>query len=218
MKRTERHHLKEDEIAHGLSWFFEFFKAWRREIFLAAGALALAALIFAGLTLVRAHALSVQSRVVGEVGDLADLVAEKPEKLADLEKLAGEKRYGRRAGLELARYWAERGDWAKAEAALGRLPGSAKDLLYYQAEDLKAQLALGKKDYDRAIGIYEAMRDEKPKVYPLDAVLFHLAECYELKGDTAEALTIYKKLQEGYTQSYYGYEASLKATRLGAPR
>ena len=58
------------------------------------------------------------------------------------------------------------------------------------------------------------MADEKPKVYPLDAILFHLAESHELKGDTAAAIELYKKLQTDFSQSYFGYEASLKAGKL----
>lgn len=215
MKRTERHHLKEDEMAHGLSWLVEFSKKYRREILVAAGALAFAAAVFGALVLVRSHSRSVQSRAIGEVGDLAAEVIQKPEKLTDLEKLAVKGPASRLANLELARYWAERGDWAKAESYLGRIADGRKDLLHYQAEDLRAQVACGQKDFDRAIAIYKRIGDEKPKVYPLDAALFHLAESHELKGETKEALELYKKLQGEYAQSYYGYEASLKVGRLG---
>jgi len=215
MKRTERHHLQEDGMAHGLSWLVEFTKKYSREITIIAGALVFAAAVFGALVLVRSHNRSVLSRIIGDVGDLAAEVAQKPEKLPELEKLAGGGRTARLANLELAKYWTERSDWAKAETYLGRVAGSPKDLLYYQTENLKAQVAIGKKEFDKAIAIYEKIRDEKPRVYPLDAVLFHLAESHELKGETKEALDIYKKLQEEYTQSYYGYEASLKAGRLG---
>ena len=119
--------------------------------------------------MVRAHGRSVQSRAIGEVGDLAAAAVEKPEKLAELEKLAAKGRTARLANLELARYWAERGDWAKAESFAGRIPDGRKDLLHYQAEDLKAQIALGQKDFDKAIAIYKKAVDEKPKVYPIDA-------------------------------------------------
>jgi tetratricopeptide (TPR) repeat protein len=215
MKRTERHHLQEDGMAHGLNWLVEFAKQYSREIYIVAGALVFAAVVFGALVLVRSHGRSVQSRAIGEVRAAAAEAAQKPEKLADLEKLAGERRTSRLANLELAKYHAQRGDWAKAESSLGRISGAQKDLLYYQTEDLRAQVALGKKEFDKAIAIYKKASEEKPKVYPLDALLFHLAESHELKGETKEALEIYKKLQETYSQSYYGYEASLKAGRLG---
>jgi tetratricopeptide (TPR) repeat protein len=215
MKRTERHHLQEDQMAHGLNWLIDYAKKWKREFTIVAGALAFAAVVFVALVLVRSHARSVQSGIIGLVGDVAAEAALKPEKLAELEKLAGQRRTARLANLELAKYWVERSDWAKAESTLGRIAGSPKDLLYYQAEDIKARVALGRKDFDKAIAIYQKISDEKPKVYPLDAVLFRLAESRELKGETKEALAIYKRLQAEYPQSYYGYEASLKAGRLG---
>jgi tetratricopeptide (TPR) repeat protein len=202
-------------MAHGLNWLVESAKQYSREITIVAGALVFAAVVFGALVLVRSHGRSVQSRAIGEVGAAAAEAAQRPEKLADLEKLAGERRTSRLANMELAKYHAQRGDWTKAESFLGHISGAQKDLLYYQTEDLKAQVALGKKEFDKAIAIYKKASEEKPKVYPLDALLFHLAESHELKGETKEALDIYKKLQETYSQSYYGYEASLKAGRLG---
>ncbi len=214
MKRTERHHLKEDEMAEGVSWLVGFFQKYRREILLVAGAIAVAALVFVGLLAVRAHSRNARSEAVGRVAALAAEAATDPAKLADLEKLAAKGRTARSASLELARLWAEKSDWAKADAALARIPASPKDLLHYQAEDLKGQIALARKDYDRAIAIYKKTIDEKPAVYPLDAALFRLAESHELKGETAAAIDLYKKLQTDHPQSYFGYEASLKVGKL----
>jgi tetratricopeptide (TPR) repeat protein len=217
MKRTERHHLKEDQMAHGVNWLVEFFQNYQREVYIVAAAVVFAAIVLSGLLVVRSHARSVRSQAIGEVGALAAEVSQKPEKLADLEKLAAKGRTARPATLELAKYWAEKGDWAKASSYLAEFPAGPKDLLYYQSEDLKAQVALAKKDFDAAIAIYKKMTDEKPKVYPLDAALFHLAESRELKGETAAAIELYKKLQADYgQQSYYGYEASLKVSKLEA--
>jgi len=41
-----------------------------------------------------------------------------------------------------------------------------------------------------------------------------LAEAYEMGGHKKEALELYTKLQSEYSQTYYGYEASMKASRL----
>ena len=218
MKRAERHHLKEEGIAVGMGKVVLFVRTYQREIMIVAGALAFVAVVIGALALVRAHGRSVQSRAIGEVADLAAAAVENPEKLADLEKLAAVGRTARLAHLELARYWAERGDWAKAGSFAERIADGRKDLLHYQAEDLKAQIALGRKDFDAAVAIYKKAVDEKPEAYPVDALLFRLAESHELKGETAAALEIYKKLQEEYAQSYFGYEASLKAGRLGQLR
>ena len=218
MKRTERHHLKEDGMVRGMSLAAEFFKTYRKEFLMAAGALALAALVFVALSLVRSHSQSVHSRVVGDVAELVSGLEAKPENLAELEKLAGKGRYTRLANLELAKHWFEKGDMAKAEAFLARIPAGRKDLLHYQIEDFRAQLFIRQKEFDKAIAVYGKMMDEKPETYPLDAVLFHLAQAHELKGESKEALDLYKKLQEEYAQTYYGYEASLKASRLELAR
>jgi tetratricopeptide (TPR) repeat protein len=215
MKRAERHHLKEEGIAVGMGKVVHLIKAYQREALIIVGALAFVAVILGALALVRSHGRSVMSRAIGEVGDLAAAAVDDPEKLAGLEKLAGEGRTARMANLELARYWAERGDWAKAASYADRIAGGRKDLLHYQAEDLKAQIALGRKDFDAAIAIYQKAVNEKPESYPVDALLFGLAESHELKGETAAALEIYKKLQTEHAESSYGYEASLKAARLG---
>lgn len=216
MKRTERHHLKEDQMAHGVHWVVELVRKYKREITIVAGALAFAAVVFGGLLAVRSHGRSVRSRAVGEVQALAAAVATDPARLADLEKLAGKRRTARLANLELAAHWAEKGDWGQAESFLARIPAVPKDLLYCQAEHLEGQIAVARKDYDKAIAVYRKMVDEKPAAYPPDAALFHLAEALELKGETAEALELYKKLQADHAQSYFGYEASLKAGRLDA--
>jgi tetratricopeptide (TPR) repeat protein len=214
MKRTERHHLQEDGIRTGLNWFVHFYESWQKEILIAAGVAVLAALVFTGLLLLRAHGQSVQSRALGEVVSLSQDLQTKPGNLTRLEALSNEGPSARIACLELAGYWAGKGDYAKAESYLARIPASPKDLLYYQAEDLKAQTMLKKREFDKAIAVYQKIRDDKPKAYPLDAVLFHLAEAFELKGQKKEALDIYTRIQSEYSQTYYGYEASMKASRL----
>jgi len=215
MKSTERHHLKENEMRTGLNWFLDFYEKWRTEILIAAACVVFAAALFTALLFVRGHAQSVQSRALGDVVSLSQDLATKPENLTKLEASAGQGSAARIACLELASYWAGKGDYPKAEAYLSRIPAAPKDLSYYQAEDLKAQILLKKKEFDKVIAIYEKIRNEKPKSYPLDAVLFHLAEAYELKGQKKEALDLYTALQSDYAQTYYGYEASTKAGRLG---
>ena len=214
MKRTERHHLKEDEMQHGVHWLVAFYQTYEREIFVVAVAVLFAALIFTGLLLLRSHARAVESRAIGEVTALAADLDQKPGNLAALEKLAVQGRSARLANLDLATYWAEKGDWAKTDSYLTHIPASPKDLLYYQAQELKGQAAIGRKDYDAAIAIYKKITEEKPKAYPLDAAMYRLAQAQELKGQIAAAVELYKKIQADYPQSYYGYEASMKAGKL----
>ena len=122
------------------------------------------------------------------------------------------------AYLELATYWMEKGDLEKAEEQVGKVKSTPKDVLYYEAQELLAQIAIKKKAYDKALDIYKKIEEEKPKSYPLDAVLFHMGEALQLKGDSKEALAVFKKLQEEYSQTYFGYEASLKVAKLEGAR
>lgn len=201
-------------MVRGLSRVAEFLRTYRKEFLMGVAALAVAALVFTALTLVRSHSHSVYSQVVGEVSELASALDAEPGNLAELERLADKRRYARMANLELAKHWFGKGDLAKAESTLARIPAGRKDLLHYQIEDFRAQVHIRQKEFEKAIAIYAKIRDEKPKVYPLDAILFHLAEAHELKGEKKEALEIYRHIQEEYTQTYYGYEASLRASRL----
>jgi len=118
------------------------------------------------------------------------------------------------AYIALATYWLEKGDLEKAEKYASAVKTTRRDFVAYEAQDLLAQILVRKKDFGRALEIYAKIEKEKPSSYPLDAILFHKAEALELKGDALGALAVFKKLQEEYDQTYYGYEASLKVGRL----
>ncbi|MBN1940483.1 MAG: tetratricopeptide repeat protein [Candidatus Aminicenantes bacterium] len=216
MKGKERHHLKENGFAHGLEGIWQFLKKWRRE-FVMAGLLVIGlAVVFAVFQVVRGQQAKSYSRQLGEIQTLRADLPKVPENAAKLEALAGKGKYGRVASLSLATYWVEQGQPDKAEAALAAIKETPKDLHYYQAKDLSAQIAARKGDIDGALAILKKIVDENPREYLLDAVLYQQAELLEKKGRTAEALALYKKLETDYAQSYYGYDASLRARKLEA--
>jgi predicted negative regulator of RcsB-dependent stress response len=214
MKRAERRQLKEDEFVSGMTRFLELAKTWGRELLIGLGVLVLLALVFLGITFLKNRGLRAESRVVGEILSLRASLDQKPENLPRLEKLAGSGKYSRVAYVALATYWLEKGELDKAERSASVVKPARRDFVAYQAQDLLAQICVRKKDFGRALEIYARIEKEKPASYPLDAVLFHKAEALELKGDVSEALAVFKKLQEEYNQTYYGYEASLKVGRL----
>lgn len=216
MKRVERHHIKEDGLAIGLGKAARFLKAHEKE--LRTVALGLAAILVLALAVmaVRGRVRAKDNRIVTEILALRAGLDQKPENLGKIEKLAGPRGARRLAHLELATYWIEKGDLVKAESALKQIAPGGRDLLAYQARDLQGQLEIKRKAYDQAIALYKAIEAEKPASYPLDAVLFHRAQAHELKGETKDALDLYKKLQADYPGTYYGYEASTKASRLGS--
>ena len=218
MKRDLKKKLKEDEFVSGMNKFWHFVKTWEREIIIAAAATAAVLLLFLGFKFLKAQQEKKDSRLVGQILDLRTGLASKPENAAELEKLGGKGKYARVSSISLATYWIEQGQVDKAQAALAGITDETKDFLHYQALDLSAQIAILKGEYDKAIDIVTKIEAEKPKEYLLDAVLFRHAEALEKKGDIPEALKLYKRLQEEYAQSYFGYDASLKVKKLEASK
>jgi predicted negative regulator of RcsB-dependent stress response len=214
MKRTIKKQLKEDEFVSGMNRFMQFVKHWEREFIIAVVVVVAAVLVFLGLQFLKAQQIKKDSQAAGEILALRAGLAKNPQNTAQLERAAAKGKYSRLAGISLATYWIEQGQPDKAQAALALIKDSPKDFFYYQAQDLSAQVAILKGEWDRAIAILKKIEDEKPKDYILDAVLFHHAEALEKKGLKAEALTLYKKLRDEYAQSYYGYDASLKVQKL----
>jgi predicted negative regulator of RcsB-dependent stress response len=214
MKHAERKQLQQDEFVSGMSKFLDFVKTHEKELLISVGVLVAVAVLFLGVLVIRNRGLKKESRIVGEIIALRADIDKKPGNLALLEKLAGRGKYQRVAYLHLATYWVEKGDLEKAEKQAGQVKPAPKDVIYYEAQDLLAQIASRKKNYAGALEIYARIEKEKPESYPLDAILFHKAEVLERKGDTKEALAVFKKLQEEYAQTYFGYEASTKVSRL----
>jgi predicted negative regulator of RcsB-dependent stress response len=218
MKRVERRQLKGDEFVSGMGKFLDFAKTHEKELMISAAVLAAVVLVFLGIMALRASGLRKESRVVGEIIALRADLEKKPENLARLEKLAGRGKFARLAYIQLASYWVEKGDLDKAEKQAGEVKAAPRDILYYEAQDMLAQIAAKKKDFAKALEIYARIEKDKPDSYPLDAILYHKAEVLEKKGDAKEALAAYKRLQEEYSQTYYGYEASMKVGRLETAR
>jgi predicted negative regulator of RcsB-dependent stress response len=138
--------------------------------------------------------------------------------VAELESLAGNGKFSRIAYLKLAAWAIEKGDSANAKTYLEQMSDDRKDITYYQAQDMLAQVYIKDKEYDKAIAIYKAIEEEDQKDYALDAILFHMAEAHEGKGELEVALELYKRVQEEYSQSYYGFDASKKVTELEAKK
>lgn len=214
MKRTERKQLKENELATGLNRFLKWVKKHERKFMAIALGLVALLVIIVAVKLLHNYQKSREASYLSEVLALRAELEQKPENLARLEKMAEKARYGRIASLTLASYYLQKNDLDKAEKILSRVKDKGKDLIHYQILDLYAQVLVKKGNYDQAIEIYRQMEKEKPKLYPLDVVLFHLAETYEKKGDNQQALNIYKDLQAKFQNTYYGYQAAFKAMRL----
>ena len=218
MKRETKKKLKEDEFVHGFSWLFDFVKDWKKEIMIAAAVILGLAVLWTGVRIFGGIQNRKDSAVLGEILALRADLDKNPQNLSKLEALAGKGKFARVAGAQLAAYWVGQGALDKAEKALAGASSGPKDFFFYQAQDVTAQVAALRGDYDRALKLLQAIEDAKPKDFNLDAVLYHRAEILEKKGDAAGALAVYKKLQTDYTQSYYGYEAGQKTRKLEAAK
>jgi len=212
MKHQERHRLKQDDLAFGFHKLLNFGKNYGRQLAVAGIVIVVLVLIYVGLQFLRAENDKKVSAAIGEVLRLRADLPKSPGNLTKLESYSG--KAGRLADVLVASYWVEQGDLDKAEAAVNKVKENPKDNTYYQAQDLLAQVHFWRKNYDKTIEIYKAILAENPKDYPQDGVIYHEAEALEKKGQKAEALALYKKLQADYAQTYFGYEAQQKVASL----
>ncbi len=214
MKRTTRKHLKEDKFQMTVQNIIDFSKARTKEMSIAAAGIGILILAFLVFQFFKAQQMKRENLVLDQILTLSSEIRDNPEKIVQLEELAGKGKFARIAYLELAKYWFEKEDFAKVTPYLDEIATGQKDLIYYQAEDLKGQVFISQGKYDDAIALYGKLEEENPKDYVLDAVLFHKAQAHEKKGENEQALLLYKRLQEEFSQTYYGYDASAKVLNL----
>jgi len=214
MKRVHRKQLKEDEFVSTFNKIFNFARKWKREFMTGAVALLSVLLVLIGVQAVRSQNLKKQNVKLSEMIQIRKELHENPEKIAELEEMAGRGKFARMAYLQLGTYWFEKGDFVKSVEQLDNITEKGKDLLYYQAQELKAQIHFSQKDFDDAIKIYEAIEMAKPKNFSLDSVLFNKARALEDRGDIEQALEIYKRIQEEFAQTYYAMDAGQKISKL----
>ncbi|MCR4396051.1 MAG: tetratricopeptide repeat protein [Candidatus Saccharicenans sp.] len=218
MKRTERRQLKENELATGLSRFVRWAQKHEKKFMAIALGLVILLALGVGVKLWRDYQKSREAGYLSQILSLKAELAQKPENLARLEDLSRKRSYGRIASLVLAGYYLEKNDLDQAEQVLSGVKDRGRDLVHYQILDLYAQVQARRSNYDRAIEIYRQIEKEKPEDYPLDVVLFRLAEAYEKKGSNDQALGLYRDLQSNYQNTYYGYQAALKLMKLETAR
>ena len=182
MKKVVKKQLKGDEFVSTLTKILRFIEKHTKELIIVAAAAVFLVLLYLGLRFLQAQNVKKESLLLSQLLELRSELATKPENIAKLEQLAGQGKYSRLAHVFTATYWVEKGDLEKAKASLAKLQAEPKDFVYYQAEDLLAQVNSLEKDYDQAIAIYKKIEDAKTKVYPLDVVLFHKLKLWKGKG------------------------------------
>ena len=214
MKKKVKKRLKEDEFVTTVNKLVQFARERTQLLVSAALVIILIVVAFLVSNAIRNQNLKKESQILSQILQLSTEVKEAPEKLPELEALAGKGKFSRVAYLQLAAYWFEREDYEKVRSYLVKMPGKEKDLFYYQARNLMAEIHFQNKEYDEALKIYEQIENENPKGFVLDVVFYQKAKIYEEQGKTEEALALYKRLQEEFAQTYYGYEAADKIREL----
>jgi predicted negative regulator of RcsB-dependent stress response len=192
----------------------DFFQVWRHEALLGLAVLAGLIVLGGGLIALQGAQTRSSSADLGRILEIRAGLTKTPADAAKLEALSRKGKFARVAATQLASFWVEQGDLDKAAAALAGIKESPKDFFYWQAKDLGAQIALLKGDAAGALAILDKIEAAKPKDFTMDAVLFHKAEALEKKGDKPAAVALFKKIQADYAQSYFGYDAGLRARKL----
>ncbi|UCE40501.1 MAG: tetratricopeptide repeat protein [Candidatus Aminicenantes bacterium] len=214
MKRVMRKRLKQDEFVSTLTKLVDLAKKWSKQLIMGATVVVIVILAVLISNAIKAQAVKRDSRILGDILEISTQLNDSPEKVAELEALAGNGKFSRVAYLKLAAFAIEQGDSGKAKSYLEKVKDNRKDITYYQAQDMLAQVYIGDKEYDKAIAIYKTIEEDGQKDYTLDAILFHMAEAHEGKGEREIALEIYKRVQQEYSQSFYGFDASKKVAEL----
>jgi tetratricopeptide (TPR) repeat protein len=216
MKRVKRKQLKEDEFISTINKIFRFIKEQTKGLVALVVLVAALLLVFVGFKYLTGENRKKEDLLLTQILNLRDELNNNPENVAQLEELAGDGKFSRLAYVLLATYCLENGDYNKAQGYLEKVPDNRKDIIYYQAQDLLAQIYFKHKDYDKAIEIYKKIEDENPQDECLDVILFHRAEVHEKKGELKEALAFYKRVKEEFSQTAYGLEAAQKVRKLEA--
>lgn len=237
MRREERHHLKENPLATGLTEVQVFMHRHGRTVAVAV------ALVVAGALGVGGYFWWQQQRVDRAGAQLAeallvldgDVAAPDPgtedaagSDTAEAELEAAVERLlavadaypGLRPGVT-ARYEA-----AVALVGLGRPDEAAEHYQQViaaaagQLHGTMARLGLAEThvlrgDYDGAVELLQRETEAEESDVPVDAVLMRLGRAYELAGQDADALATFTRVVEEFPFSVYSSEARRKTDALG---
>jgi TolA-binding protein len=232
MKRTERHHLKENELHNLARQAREGFESRRRE---ATGIIAALAII--GIAIVvyfiwhervqgRAHALLAEALVVQSArvgapaapgtagaGSLSYLTERDRAQAAVAKFKATADAYPSTDAGIYARYqegatWSYLGNPAQAVSAYQQVVDRAGDSIYGQMARLgmaQAQALDGK--YDQAINGFKELAQRKDGPLPVDGILMQLGKAYLDAGKRADAQQTFTRIVEEYPESPFSGDA-----------
>ena len=222
MKRTERHHLKQDELVAGIGQATHWFEAHRQNVVNALLVALGAGLLLGGIYIYRTNKANEGRALLaegmkqfqGEVGTEGEPTPGVPrfataeEKyrtaLASLEKVAsdfGSYQAGRQARFYAGLCQAELDDYEGASKTLQEIRSGKRDLLYYVASKALASVATDRGKHAEAVAIYRPLVEDAQNPLPKDYLLFELAKAEERAGNLAEARQIYDRVLAEHPES-----------------
>jgi hypothetical protein len=236
MKSTERHRLKENEVAHTVARVRETYELYQKPILAAVVGVIAIVVIAVGVASWRSQSDS-QARTMladataTERAQVVPPVAPEPGKPAP-QQLAGSFPTDKaRDEAALAKFMAIANAYPSADAgvtaryhaaalltALGR-GGEAvqryQEVIDRAGTSLYGQMAkLGMADaqvtegkFDQAIATYKEMAANSDGQLPVDGILMQLAHAYSAAGKQADARQTFKRIVDEFPQSAYAAEA-----------
>ena len=237
MKRTERHHLKENELQKLAGHARDAVQARQREtaaaivVVVVIGVIALGYWGWRARVSTRAHALLAEAMVVQEarVGPAAGpgagarpiFATERDRSQAALAKFkaAADAYPSTDAGI-FARYqeaskWMKLGNLAEAAKAYQQVVDHAGNGIYGQMARLGlAEVHARSGQYDQAITAFKETAQRKDGPVPIDGILMQLGRTYRDAGKRSEAQQIFTRLVEEYPESPFTGEAKRELDSL----
>jgi len=213
MKRRFKRQLKEDELVSTVNKVIDFFKRKKKVVAAVCILIVAVIIVYLGMRLMKTSQTKKGSETLSRIFEISAQLKDNPDKIEELESLASKGKFRRVAYIQLASFWAGQEEYEKAEAEIMKMPEKKKDVFYYKAKDLLGQIYIKQKKFDEAVSLYDQLSDN-PHDYTRDVLLFHKAQALEEKGELEKALEVYKTIQEEFSQTYYGYEASQKVVEL----
>lgn len=239
MKTTERHRLKENEVAYMLDHAMEVWGTNRQRVLGVALAIIVVAVAGGGYWFWTARTASKSGALLGDAMSVLD----SPVAAPTAGKPAPPGSYPTdKARLEaaLAKFVVAADAYPKSHAGLLArnqaagllvlLDRSAEGVKRYQevidlagAGSIYYEMArLGKvtaqaqaKQFDEAISTFQSLSANKDGEVPADAMLMQLGRVYLLAGKVSEARQTFRKLLEEYPQSPFVTEAKRQVDQLG---
>jgi TolA-binding protein len=228
MKRTERHHLKQNELHTFAREARERFESKRRETMMIVGAVGVIAVLAVGYfgwrervqtkaSAMLADAMAVKDARIGPPGTGDQglrFVNERERSQAALTKFkAAADAYpstdeGLHARYQEASTWMALGDPAKAAAAYQQVVDKAGNRIYGQMARLGlAETQAVQGQYDTAINTYKEMAQRKDGPLPVDGILMQLGRTYLDAGKQSDAQQTFNRLVEEFPDSPFTADA-----------